>query len=143
MSSTIRLSLKAGERIFINGAVLRADRKVGLELLNDATFLLEHHVIGPDETSTPLRQLYFMVQTMLMDPKASSSALQMCRQSLTLLRATFTNRDIVSGLGVVAEFLDQDRPFEALKAVRVMLPIEAAILGNPSRVADQKLEMIA
>ena len=38
--STIQISLRAGQRIFVNGAVIRADRKVTLELLNDATFLL-------------------------------------------------------------------------------------------------------
>ena len=41
MKSTLRISLKSGERIFINGAVLRVDRKVALEFLNDVTFLLD------------------------------------------------------------------------------------------------------
>jgi flagellar biosynthesis repressor protein FlbT len=41
----MNISLRRGERIFINGAVLRVDRKVCLELLNDVTFLLESHVM--------------------------------------------------------------------------------------------------
>ena len=57
MKSTLRISLKAGEKIFINGAVLRVDRKVALEFLNDVTFLLENHVLQPEEAKTPLRQL--------------------------------------------------------------------------------------
>ena len=47
MKSTLRISLKSGERIFINGAVLRVDRKVAVEFLNDVTFLLENHVLQP------------------------------------------------------------------------------------------------
>ncbi|MGL2349569.1 flagellar biosynthesis repressor FlbT [Helicobacter pylori] len=35
------LTLKPNEKIFINGAILRVDRKVTFELLNDVTFLLE------------------------------------------------------------------------------------------------------
>ena len=35
MKSSFKIFLKANERIFINGAVIRVDRKVSLELLND------------------------------------------------------------------------------------------------------------
>ena len=70
----MRLSLRAGERVYINGAVLRVDRKVGIELLNDATFLLEGHVLQAEEATTPLRQLYFAVQTMLIAPAEEEAA---------------------------------------------------------------------
>ena len=55
----MRISLRAGERIYINGAVLRAERKLTFELLNNASFLLENHIIQAEEATTPLRQLYF------------------------------------------------------------------------------------
>jgi flagellar biosynthesis repressor protein FlbT len=64
----MKVSLRPGERIFINGAVLRADRKVSIQFLNDVTFLLENHVLQPEAATTPLRQLYFIVQTMAIDP---------------------------------------------------------------------------
>ena len=48
------------------------DRKVSLEFLNDVTFLLESHVIQVEDTTTPLRQLYFIAQTMLMEPDERS-----------------------------------------------------------------------
>ena len=56
----MQISLKAGERIYINGAVVRVDRKVSIELMNDVVFLLEAHVLQAEETTTPLRQLYFV-----------------------------------------------------------------------------------
>ena len=64
----MKIGLKAGERLFINGAVIRADKKTNIELMNDAVFLLEAHVLQPEEATTPLRQLYFILQTMIMDP---------------------------------------------------------------------------
>ena len=64
----MHISLRAGEKFYINGAVLRVDRKVSIELLNDATFLLEAHVMSVEDVTTPLRQLYFIVQIMLMNP---------------------------------------------------------------------------
>ena len=57
-----------GERIYVNGAVLRVDRKVTLELINDVAFLLEGQVMQVADATTPLRQLYFVVQLMLMSP---------------------------------------------------------------------------
>ena len=88
MSRTLRICLKSGERIFVNGAELRADRKVTLEILNEVTFLLEHHVLQPSEATTPLRQLYIQVQSMLMmpaqRPEKASHLLKMTAQVLPL-----------------------------------------------------------
>ena len=68
------LKLRAGEKLYINGAVIKVDRKVTIELMNDATFLLEAHVIQPDEANTPLRQLYFVLQTQLMERESAPIA---------------------------------------------------------------------
>ena len=81
----MHISLRAGEKIYINGAVLCADRKVSLELLNDATFLLEAHVMKVENATTPLRQLYFIVQIMLMNPTDSKAAREMFGNSLGML----------------------------------------------------------
>ena len=56
----MNISLRADEKIYINGAVLRVDRKVSIELLNDVTFLLESHVMQANDATTPLRQIYFV-----------------------------------------------------------------------------------
>ena len=58
MKGKLRISLKANEKIYINGAVVKVDRKTSIEFLNDVQFLLENHVMLPENASTPLRQLY-------------------------------------------------------------------------------------
>jgi flagellar protein FlbT len=125
MSSGLKITLRAGERIFVNGGVLRVDRKVSIELLNDVIFLLEQHVMKPEETTTPLRQLYFMIQMMLMDPALHLKARTMAKESVTNLLASFTDPQIIAGLTETGALLDGDRPFEALKRVRSLLPLEA------------------
>jgi flagellar protein FlbT len=67
----MNITLRAGERLYLNGAVIKLDRKATIELLNDAAFLLENHVIQASDATTPLRQIYFVVQVMLMDPSAA------------------------------------------------------------------------
>jgi len=109
----MRLSLRAGEKIYINGAVLRADRKVSLELMNDATFLLEAHVMQPEAATTPMRRLYFAVQTILMAPRDSARARALFEAEATAL--------LDAGDGRAAQLralVDRGRYFEALKSLR-------------------------
>lgn len=126
----MHISLRAGEKIYINGAVLRADRKVSLELLNDATFLLEAHVMKVEDASTPLRQLYFIIQIMLMNPTDSLAAREMFKKSIHMTIDVTESAVLISGLRTVKALVDGNRIFEALKAVRALFPIEAEILAG-------------
>ena len=135
----MRISLRSGEKIYINGAVLRVDRKVSLELLNDATFLLEAHVMHAEDASTPTRQLYFIIQMMLMDP-SDNAAREMFDTSMSLMLASYDNAEIIAGLQNAKRLVDSKRTFDALKAVRGLFPIDAQIMtggkrGIPTRAA--------
>lgn len=130
MKGAIRISLRAGEKIFVNGAVLRVDRKVSIEFLNDVTFLLENHVLQPEDTTTPLKQLYFAGQIMLMNPAVADEALPVFKNMLSMLLATFENREILKQLKIIDELVCRDRVFEALKVIRSLYPLEEAILRD-------------
>jgi flagellar biosynthesis repressor protein FlbT len=133
MAGGLKITLRAGERIFINGGVLRVDRKVSIELMNDVIFLLEQHVMKPEDTTTPLKQLYFMIQMMLMDPALHMKARTMARESVSNLLKSISDRHLNQGLIETADLLDNDRPFDALKKVRTMLPLEAAGMTTEER----------
>jgi flagellar protein FlbT len=126
----VKLWLRAGERVFINGAVLRVDRKVAIECLNDVTFLLESHVMQADQATTPLRQLYFIVQTMAIDPASLGMSRELFEKSHKLLTAAFANAEVLDGLGRIAPMIESARYYEALKTLRALFPIEDAILGR-------------
>jgi flagellar protein FlbT len=137
MSAPMRITLRAGERIYINGAVLRADRKLTFELLNTASFLLENHIIQADEATTPLRQVYFALQTMLIEPSSKLARDAYARIYAATL-ASFSTSDVVVGLKLVGKLADGGRIYEALKTLRSLFAVEAAILqpetGTPSQV---------
>lgn len=135
MKNSLRISLKAGERIFINGAVLRVDRKVSLEFLNDVTFLLENHVMQPEQATTPLRQLYFIVQMMLINPAGSDQSMDMFRKSIVMLLSCFQNEEVLSELKHIDGMVQQGKAFESLKAIRSLYPIEEEILNSPQMPA--------
>lgn len=94
----MHISLRAGERLFLNGAVIRVDRKVTLELLNDATFLLENHVLQVADTTTPMRQLYFAVQAMLMDPQNGEASRRLFETMAAEMTAALKSSVLTDGI---------------------------------------------
>ncbi len=120
----MNITLRPGERIYINGAVLRVDRKATLELMNDATFLLETHVMQAEEATTPLRQIYFVVQVMLMDPASARTTAQLAASLIAKAQEAFESSQIRKGLASVSDLIGRARYYEAMKALRVMYAIE-------------------
>lgn len=126
----MKISLRAGERVYINGAVLRVDRKVSLELVNDVMFLLEGQVMQASDATTAMRQLYFIVQLMLMNPTDIAAAASLYGQHHAALLAACENREMLDGLSAIDEMVGETRYFEALKRIRALFPLEQAILAG-------------
>jgi len=144
MKNTLKITLKANEKVYVNGAVIRTDRKVSLEFLNDVQFLLEGHVLQPEDATTPLRQLYFIVQLILMNPDDAADARDMLRRSLPLLLACFSDEQMLSSLKHVDRLVSEGHIYEALKAIRGLYAREAAILDiNRSAPAPMPITMTA
>jgi flagellar protein FlbT len=120
----MNITLRAGERFFINGAVIRIDRKASIELLNEVTFLLENHVMQAEAATTLVRQIYFAVQIMLMDPTAVASATPLARSLIESALGAYRAPDLTGGLRSVDASLLRGRNFEALKALRNLFPLE-------------------
>ncbi|AGA64934.1 Flagellar protein flbT [Liberibacter crescens BT-1] len=128
MKNSLRISLKNGEKLFINGAVLRADRKVILEFLNDINFMLEHHILKEEETTTPLRQLYFIVQMILINPAGKDYALSFFQKTIGMLLACACNEEMFVALKRVEFLVMSGRFFEALKIIRSFYDIETQVI---------------
>ncbi len=131
MMKPMQLWLKAGERIYVNGAVVRVDRKVAVELLNDVVFLREAHVLQADETITPLRQLYFVMQTILMCPDQAEVARRLFAELHGSTAASFSSPTVAAGLSEVDQLVRSDRVFDALKVMRGLFDEEDKILSKP------------
>lgn len=130
------LSLRAGAKAYINGAVIRTDRRVNLQILNDVTFLLESHVMQVEAATTPLRQIYFAVQAALMDPAEADGAAALAAGMLLRLAPLIETPDIARALPQIAEQLEARRYFDVMKRLRALFPVEDAILAaQPSRAA--------
>ncbi len=112
------IHLKRGEKLYVNGAVLRADRRTSLEFLNDVNFLLENHVMQVEEAVTPFRQLYFVVQTMLMDPGNSGMSAELYKHLSHRVRQTAAHPGAAEALDAAGLRVLDGRFFDALKILR-------------------------
>ena len=112
------IHLKKNERLFINGAVIRMDRRGSIELLNDAHFLLENHVMQPENATTPLRRLYFVAQTMLMDPTNASLTKYLFDTYVEQIRQTIRSEYYLKFVNELHESVSDGDYYDSLKQLR-------------------------
>ena len=130
MTKTMQFRLKAGSRLFVNGAVLRVDRKVAIEFLNDVTFLLENHVLQAEEATTPLKQLYFAIQLLMIEPDTREARLPLIEAAHARLVDAFSNEAVLEGLATAGDQVSTGNYYDALKTLRRLFPAEEMILNG-------------
>ncbi len=130
MSTTTRVTLRPGERIFINGAVIRSDGRASFDILNNVPFLREHEIMHAQQTVTPLRQLYYILQTMVMEPNGIEIARSVYQDTMRFLPMAFANATVLAGLDTIREQVAAGAPLDALRTLQPLIPIEDAILGR-------------
>jgi flagellar biosynthesis repressor protein FlbT len=127
------IHLKRNERLFVNGAVIRLDRRGTIELLNDAQFLLENHIMQPEGATTPLRQLYFVVQTMIIDPRNAHLTSALFRAQSTQIANLAKTRSYLELVQSVGHLVDGENYFEALKVLRKSFSLEDELIGASAK----------
>ena len=126
----MRLTFKSGERFYINGAVIRFPKKTTIELLNEAEFLLENHIIQADETTTPLRQLYFIAQMMFTSPTNSEEAHKMFLRFARSLTNTVDHYRLCAGIQEIVDVVNSGNYYDAMKRIRELYPLEESLMSD-------------
>jgi flagellar biosynthesis repressor protein FlbT len=124
----MQIHLKKGEKFYVNGAVIRADHRCSIELLNNVNFLLESHIMEPEKAETPIKQIYFAVQTMLICPEDASTAWESYWQLSNALHSTIQVPLLVKGLLDSDRYVKSQKYYDALKVLRGLFEIEGTLL---------------
>ncbi len=69
---TLRISLRDGEKMIVNGAVFRAVGRTDLVVENNVSLLRGREVMSAEEAVTPARRLYFSCMMAYIDPKSQA-----------------------------------------------------------------------
>jgi flagellar biosynthesis repressor protein FlbT len=135
MRSTFKVALRANERIYINGAVITCDRKTCIAFLNDVNFLLENHVMQAGQANTPVRQLYFVIQVMLMSPHETGNAMDLYRLQLPATLDAFSHQGVLAQIKDADRLVHEERYYEAMKALRSVFKLEDEIISNKNEMS--------
>lgn len=139
MTKPIRISLRAGDSVYVNGAILRVDRKTSLEFLNNVTFLLDNHFLKPEEATTPLKKIYLCAQRLLTEPTRGYATRQEFYEIYTHVVASCEDETLSNGLGEVKALINRGRNFEALKALRNLFSLEVEFLSRLEETEPAKM----
>lgn len=129
--SGLVLKLGPKERVLINGAVIEnGDRRSRLSVVTpNANILRLRDAIHPEEVNTPVRRVCYIAQLVLSgDADVETAKLQLLR-GIEQLSQVLTDADSRRQLGTATEAVLEQQFYQALRALRVLLPREDRLLA--------------
>jgi flagellar protein FlbT len=125
------LKLAPKERVLVNGAVIEnGDRRTRIAILTpNANILRLRDAIHPDEVSTPVRRVCYIVQLVLSGDVTPADARMQLLRGIEQLSQVFTDPDSRRHLTLATEAITEDQHYQALKALRSLLGREERLLS--------------
>ena len=127
------LVLKLGphERVLINGAVIEnGEKRSRLAVVTPNAHILRlRDAIHPEEVNTPVRRVCYIAQLVLSgDADPTEARLQLLR-GIEQLSQVLTDPDSRQQLTMATSAVMEDQHYQALKALRALLPREERLLA--------------
>lgn len=129
---TLRISLRNGEPLIVNGAVLRAVGRTDLVLENSAMILRGREVMKPHEAETPAKQLYFACMMAYIDPDDLTRHQQTLLERLEALMDALQSHKAKAVCIRFAQKVAVGQFYQALADCRWLIGYEADALARVS-----------
>lgn len=131
MMGGLVLKLGPKERVLINGAVIEnGDKRSRLSIMTpNANILRLRDAIHPEEVNTPVRRVCYIAQLVLSgDAEPDAAKIQLLR-GIEQLSQVLTDSDSRRQLGLATESVLDRQYYQALKALRGLLPREERLMA--------------
>ncbi len=127
---SLKLTLKPGERLVVNGAVLQnGDRRSNLVIQNKASILREKDIMQPDEADTPAKRIYFAIMMLYMETGSKKSHQDEFLKRMSEFMDAVSSPEIVSLCVEIIHLAQMGNFYKALTVCRKLFPLEAERLG--------------
>ena len=125
----LKLTLGKGERLIVNGAVIRNDgESASLLFENQAHILRQKDILAQDGASTPAAQVYMALQCAYLFPERRGDHLRDYRQLIDdYVEAAPSAQTIAQEID---QKVDGEQLYESLKACRQLLAHESEVLSH-------------
>ncbi len=124
----LRLTLKPNEKIVINGCVIRnADRRQLLTIENHADIVRGVDLLDEDEAGSPVKNVYFFIQTALLNPSVRKELRPVIQKDLAALVPIF-HEEIGIHIFEAANHVSCADYYKAMRALRPLIKYESRLL---------------
>ena len=120
----LRLTLKPNERVLINGCVVRnADRRQVLVIESHADIIREADLLVQEEQRTPVKEVYFFIQTALLDPATREKLVPIIQKRLGKLVPVFHD-EMANHIFEAAAHVSSADFYKAMRTLRSLMAYE-------------------
>lgn len=129
--SGLVLKLGPRERVLINGAVIEnGDKRSRLSIMTPGANILRlRDAIHPGEVTTPVRRVCYIAQLVLSGDADPKEAHHQLLRGIEQLSQVLTDHDSRGYLAQATEAVIDGLHYQALKALRALLPREERLLA--------------
>lgn len=128
---TLRLTLKPGERVAINGAVIvNGDRRTSLAIENQAQILREKDIMTLAEADSPAKRIYLAILLLALDPGNARRHRAAYESRLTEFAAAVSDRRALSACASLAAAVANRQLYQALSLCRGLMEFERTRLPD-------------
>ena len=111
----LKLSLKPGEKLVINGAVIsNGDKRSTLVVQNQAAILREKEILQIEEVTTPARRIYFPIMMMYLDQENRDSYYDEFVLRMTEFMQVIQNGEILATCVAISKEVMRGEHYRAL-----------------------------
>lgn len=135
----LKLTLRPGERIVVNGCAMRnSGRRHVLTVESQADVIRGHDLLDPEGIVTPVRRVYFLIQTALTRADLRDDLLTPIQKQLAVLATVFGGSN-VGQIFEAATFVSIGDFYKALSALRPVMRAEEEIMARSQGPAQEGL----
>jgi flagellar protein FlbT len=129
--SGLVLKLGPHERVLINGAVVEnGDKRSRLAIVTpNANILRLRDAIHPQEANTPVKRVCYIAQLVLTGDATADDTRQQLLRGIEQLSQVLTDHDSRTQLNTASKAVLEDQHYQALKALRSLLPREERLFA--------------
>jgi flagellar biosynthesis repressor protein FlbT len=129
--SGLVLKLGPHERVLINGAVIEnGDKRSRLAIMTpNANILRLRDAVHPEEANTPVRRVCYIAQLVLSGDAEKGDVRMQLLRGIEQLSQVLTDHDSRTQLAIASRAVLEDQHYQALKALRSLLPREERLLA--------------
>ena len=121
----LKIKLKPNEKLGINGCVVQTGpQRHSLTVMNFANIVRGDDLISREEATTPLRAIYYAIQTLLINPNVLQESLTEVQQALAKAYSLMPDAKAQDAIMMAANYVSVFDYYKALAALRPLVQRE-------------------